>query len=684
MKITARFLTIVFVYSFLTIFGSMLFSVRGDADSRFRGRILLEVEKKGEAWYVDPKTGNRAYLGRPDDAFSLMRSVGNGIATKDLERIPVSTSNLDRGDDSDSDALSDDVERAFRTDPQNSDTDGDGHVDGVEVRNGYSPIGAGKFPIDKEFTRKQAGKILLQVEQNGEAWYVHPIELKRYYLGRPAIAFDVMRKTGLGISDADIGIIPQDQSRQQIQPESVIVPPALPPLLSVPPPASENNVPAVSLPLEVNKAPDIQQQATTEKSVEQPLEKKSQSAIVQPSAPIQKQATSTSQTLQPTPAPLAPGEVLAPIIHSSDDLLSANASSSTSEQIPQTPEGIGYTLGYNGPHTMYLTWSTQPASLGWLSYGKTKSVSQEYKAEGYKKDHKTLVKGLEPNTKYYILYRSQISSGQKGVQQAASTRTTGTSSPDYIETGETETARETGDLELKFNLPPFQPEDATENKMAVDLGSGMTFKFIRITSYPKLIRVEWDKTANPRVRTISGASYTSNKSDVRVDYGPDEGLGFWDATYATDFPETDRTASSLLLKDFDPGRTYYLQLKLIFGDSFVTRTIAVQTPQEGEAPNIYEVKNISIPRITEFLYPTKASAGLLQVKTDAPSNLTVEYGKADTHAWRYTDRISSLAPSSVHTFALKNLEAGYYYHIKLKVQNSEGDYYIYEFARKML
>ena len=40
---------------------------------------------------------------------------------------------------------------------------------------------------------KMKGKILLQVESHGEAWYVNTGDGKRYFLGRPADAFRVMR-----------------------------------------------------------------------------------------------------------------------------------------------------------------------------------------------------------------------------------------------------------------------------------------------------------------------------------------------------------------------------------------------------------------------------------------------------------------------------------------------------------
>lgn len=120
---------------------------------RISGRIVLQVQEKGKAWYINPATQERAYLGRPGDAFRIMRELGLGITTADLERIAVS-------DDSN--------------------------------------------PGDTKLARRLAGKILLQVQAAGEAWYINPVDLKRYYLGRPSDAFSVMRNLGLGVSNADI------------------------------------------------------------------------------------------------------------------------------------------------------------------------------------------------------------------------------------------------------------------------------------------------------------------------------------------------------------------------------------------------------------------------------------------------------------------------------------------------
>jgi hypothetical protein len=49
-----------------------------------------------------------------------------------------------------------------------------------------------------------AGEILIQVEGNGEAWYVHPDERERYYLGTPQEAFNVMAQEAIGVSEADL------------------------------------------------------------------------------------------------------------------------------------------------------------------------------------------------------------------------------------------------------------------------------------------------------------------------------------------------------------------------------------------------------------------------------------------------------------------------------------------------
>lgn len=132
---------------------------------KLSGKILLQVEENGEAWYINPTNEKRYYMGRPTDAFNLMRSLGVGITNKDLEKISV----------------------------------------------GSGPTMSGA-KTDSSFASKQKGKIFLQVEEKGEAWYVYPNDTKRYYLGRPTDAFNLMRSLGLGISNKDLATISQSTS----------------------------------------------------------------------------------------------------------------------------------------------------------------------------------------------------------------------------------------------------------------------------------------------------------------------------------------------------------------------------------------------------------------------------------------------------------------------------------------
>ncbi|MDP2656403.1 MAG: hypothetical protein Q8P11_02460 [bacterium] len=113
---------------------------------RLSGRILLQVETLGQAWYINPADQSRYFLGRPADALDLMRRLGIGITDANLE----------------------------------------------------------KLKTDKVFAAKHAGKIFIQVESKGEAWYVNPLDNTVYALGRPADALMLMQKFGLGITNADI------------------------------------------------------------------------------------------------------------------------------------------------------------------------------------------------------------------------------------------------------------------------------------------------------------------------------------------------------------------------------------------------------------------------------------------------------------------------------------------------
>jgi exopolysaccharide biosynthesis protein len=158
------------IYLLLIISVSFLFfsysDVRaGTLSKMLSGRILIDVERNGEAWYIYPIDNKRYYLGRPHDAFDIMRNLGLGISENDFKKIPL---------------LEDD---------QNEPSD---------------------------LVRRLAGRIVLQVEKNGEAWYINPLNHRKYYLGRPDDAFGIMRELGLGISRKNLASISKNTTSESI------------------------------------------------------------------------------------------------------------------------------------------------------------------------------------------------------------------------------------------------------------------------------------------------------------------------------------------------------------------------------------------------------------------------------------------------------------------------------------
>lgn len=153
LPLLAFFITILVLGSALPVTAAV--SLR----DRLAGRILLDVDSHGAAWYVSPVTRERYSLGRPAEALSVMRELGLGIADADLAAI-------------------------------------------AEPNVSATP---------SKTAARLSGRLLLAVQQHGEAWYVNPVDLRRYYLGRPTDALAVMRLLGLGITAADLALIPAAQ-----------------------------------------------------------------------------------------------------------------------------------------------------------------------------------------------------------------------------------------------------------------------------------------------------------------------------------------------------------------------------------------------------------------------------------------------------------------------------------------
>jgi len=188
---------------------------------KLKGKILLQVEDNGEAWYVNPDNLEKYYLGKPNDAFELMQILGRGITNEDLNKIEIAEANFD-GIDTDGDGIRDRLENSIGTNIQKTDSDDDGYSDKEELLSGYNPMGAGKIDIDDKFSANLAGYIVLQIENSGEAWYINPDNLKRYYLGKPTDAFNIMRKLGLGVNNINLAKIVSYNDNSEFSNDNIV------------------------------------------------------------------------------------------------------------------------------------------------------------------------------------------------------------------------------------------------------------------------------------------------------------------------------------------------------------------------------------------------------------------------------------------------------------------------------
>lgn len=172
------------------------------------GRILLDVESHGEAWYVYPSTGQRSYLEDGDAAYAALQQFGLGISNADIAMIPIGLESRFEMSDADDDTVPDAVEVSLGTNEDAADTDGDGYTDAAEITASFNPLGSGSTSIDTALAERLEGTILLQVETHGEAWYVYPGSGRRYYLGNGEAAYQIMRYLSLGISTNDLAQVP--------------------------------------------------------------------------------------------------------------------------------------------------------------------------------------------------------------------------------------------------------------------------------------------------------------------------------------------------------------------------------------------------------------------------------------------------------------------------------------------
>lgn len=194
----------------LALFSFLIFSPKISLASslsyELRGNLLIEVENRGQAWYVDNENGLRHIL-NSDSFLETARQNSLGISNANLLKIPVAVDSRLIRIDSDRDGLDDRLEKALGTDPLNSDSDGDSYGDALELKHHYNPLGTGRLPIDLNFTKKLSGQFLLQVEGKGELWYLSPRDNLRYYIGDYDDLVKIVSLLGRGINNESINLI---------------------------------------------------------------------------------------------------------------------------------------------------------------------------------------------------------------------------------------------------------------------------------------------------------------------------------------------------------------------------------------------------------------------------------------------------------------------------------------------
>ncbi len=130
-----------------------------DPAEAYAGKVLIDVSSHGEAWYVNPQSRMRVYLGRPQEALSRLAERAVRINFGQIARI-------------------------------------------AEEAGGTS---------DETYAADRAGYVLQPNDLIGAAWYVHPVLKTRMRLATSDDAWQVMR-TGIPVTKTElkaIGIEPE-------------------------------------------------------------------------------------------------------------------------------------------------------------------------------------------------------------------------------------------------------------------------------------------------------------------------------------------------------------------------------------------------------------------------------------------------------------------------------------------
>jgi len=130
------------------------------------GRILIDVASHGEAWYVDPQSLTRVYLGRPHEALERLQKRAVYVDFGDISRLAESSG----------------------------------------------------LPNDAEYAQAMSGYVLAPSDLIGAAWYVPPSQSIRLRLATPDDAWQVMTRTGVAVLPAVLKVIPVESETGEVPP----------------------------------------------------------------------------------------------------------------------------------------------------------------------------------------------------------------------------------------------------------------------------------------------------------------------------------------------------------------------------------------------------------------------------------------------------------------------------------
>jgi hypothetical protein len=144
------FLAVFLIFSFIPAVSAATLA------QTYSGRIIFNSSVNDKVWYINPADHLRFPLNSASDAAYIMNKLGIGISEGNFQKIASA---------------------------------------GMAAK--------GNLVLAK----KLSGKIILQVEKKGEGWYVNPIDLKKYPLGRPADALQTLRGFGVAVTPVNLARI---------------------------------------------------------------------------------------------------------------------------------------------------------------------------------------------------------------------------------------------------------------------------------------------------------------------------------------------------------------------------------------------------------------------------------------------------------------------------------------------